>query len=84
MTSTSSIRRHGADRGFTMIETLFVIILVGILAVFTISNVGRNDDAIKVEVTRARMEALRIAIVGDEASTDREGKRQNFGYFGDV
>ena len=67
-----------------MIETLFVIILVGILAVFTISNVGRNDDAIKVEVTRARMEALRIAIVGDEASTDREGKRQNFGYFGDV
>lgn len=70
--------------GFTVLELLMVLLLTGVLYTFMIGDVQRNDDAIKYEQTRARMEAIRIAIIGSETSTDFEGKRSNFGYYGDV
>jgi len=73
-----------STKGFSLIEITFVIILVGVLATFTISNVGRNDDSMRAELTRSKLEALRTAVLGSEASVDNEGKRMNFGYFGDI
>lgn len=84
MISTRSTNATGKPKGFSLVEILFVIVLIGVLATFTISNVGTNDDAIRFEATRSKMEALRTAILGNEASIDSEGRRSNFGYLGDV
>jgi len=79
-----SINSTKPPKGFSLIEILFVFILVGVLATFTISNVGTNDDSIRFEATRSKLEAIRTAVLGNEASVDSEGKRLNFGYLGDV
>lgn len=71
-------------KGFTIIELLVTVSLIAALALVMITTIGRTDDANKIEQTRARMEALRVAILGNDNSVDNEGKRNSFGYLGDT
>jgi general secretion pathway protein G len=74
---------HGREDGFTLIELVMVIIIIGILAgVATMKMVSTTETA-KYEATKAELDALALAIVGN-AAIHAEGARSDFGYVGDI
>jgi general secretion pathway protein G len=74
------INRH---RGFTLIEMVVVIIIIGILASIAAMKMSSTIETSKFEATRAEMDELARAIVGD-AAVYNDGARSDFGYVGDI
>jgi general secretion pathway protein G len=69
--------------GFTLIEMLMVIILIGILAGISIDRLSEVTDERSFNATQVKLEQIRAALIGDP--TAREGgARSSFGYLGDV
>lgn len=71
------------ERGFTLIEIVMVIILLGIVAVVAIPRFMDFSGAAKVNVTRQKMEVLRKGVVGDPSAV-AAGTYSSRGYRGDV
>lgn len=69
--------------GFTLIEILMVLILIGILSMASIDLVTDSVDESKFDETVAEMRTIQTAIIGDN-SLRENGVRTSFGYFGDV
>ncbi|MFH1699213.1 MAG: prepilin-type N-terminal cleavage/methylation domain-containing protein [Candidatus Zixiibacteriota bacterium] len=69
--------------GFTLIEIVIVIIILGILAGMATMQFGTNIDIAKFEATMSEMNALAHAIVGNH-QISLNGTRSEFGYVGDV
>ena len=61
-----------SKKGFTLIELVMVIILVGIMATVSVSVMTGNVDAQRYENTLKKMEFLRDAIVGTEVVDELE------------
>lgn len=70
-------------RGFTLIEMLMVILLVGILATFTTSQYFKFTDEARTNVTLSRLSDLRTAIIGDSRMV-AAGKFTNPGFMGQI
>jgi len=70
-------------RGFTLIEVLMVIGIVSILAVASMDLFSDYINESKFQETRAKLEQLKIALVGDPTLTS-QGSRTSFGIFGDI
>jgi prepilin-type N-terminal cleavage/methylation domain-containing protein len=70
-------------KGFTLIELVLVIVIVGLLATTALRTGGALYETAKVEKTRQEMDALAVAIAGN-ATLDNNGVRADFGYIGDV
>lgn len=71
------------NKGFTLIEVLMSIMLMGILTAVSLSAIeGFSNDA-AFEKTYKRMTDIRTALVGD-LDTNKQGLREYFGYLGDV
>ncbi len=69
--------------GFTLIEFVMAIAVMAIIATLTISLFPGRSDYERWEETRAKMEAIRVALLGD--SVGEPGfERSRFGYFGDM
>ena len=71
-----------SSAGFTLIEFVLAIALLAILAAVGAGLWASSDNAQKYEKTRAELEALKIAIFGDN-TVNNQGTRLNFGYVGD-
>lgn len=71
-----------SNKGFSLIEILMVIILIGILAVASIDEVTDTIDEGRFEVTRKEMYQIRDAIIGNRKLLD-VGGRVSFGFNGD-
>ncbi|MEZ4873143.1 MAG: prepilin-type N-terminal cleavage/methylation domain-containing protein [Bdellovibrionales bacterium] len=77
------ISRAVSNRGFTLIEILMVIVLVGILSVVSVEVITDSVDDAKFDETVDEMRAIQYAIVGNPKLRDK-GARTSFGYYGDV
>jgi len=71
------------QRGFTLIELILVIIIIGILAGIATMKMTSTIDTAKYEATMAEMDGLARAIVGNP-DTYTEGAQGDFGYIGDI
>ncbi len=70
--------------GFTLLEVVFVVMILAIIGTMTVSALKDSDRGKRFEETRAKMEMLRIAILGDPDKRESGGSRSNFGYHGDM
>lgn len=64
-----SVRAHAAQRGFTLLEMLLVVFILGMLAFTASAFVDNQDDQLRFEDTRNRLRAIRAAIVGKDADS---------------
>ncbi len=64
-----SIRRPRA--GFTLIEVLAVILILGILMAFLITTLGGQGDAVRSNLTRTKIEQFSAEISAFESATGR-------------
>lgn len=69
--------------GFTLVELVIVIVIVGIIATVVLRGVGQMADTAKVEETKQELNMLANGIVGNPA-LQNNGVRSDFGYVGDI
>jgi len=69
--------------GFTFIELIMVIIIVGIMAAMALTSLTTGLEDRKKSETEREMEMLAAAIVGDPELM-QNGRRSDFGYVGDI
>lgn len=70
-------------KGFTLIELVLAILVISALGTLTYSSLSDQLNATRYEETRAKMDAIRTAILGDP-SAEEQGHRTRFGYIGDM
>jgi general secretion pathway protein G len=64
-------RVAGGQGGFTLVEVLLVVAILGILATIVVVNVaGRGDDA-RIKATRASIEGIKTALNMYDVDTGR-------------
>jgi prepilin-type N-terminal cleavage/methylation domain-containing protein len=63
------MRNRFAPHGFTLVELLLVVLLLSSLALLATTFVDNADRQMKFDLTRARLEQMRKAIVGDFSRT---------------
>ncbi len=77
------IIKFGSNRGFSLIEVLVVIVIVGVAAATALQwMTGSVEDMREVETER-EMEMIAFAVTGDPSQL-QDGKRSDFGYVGDI
>jgi type II secretory pathway pseudopilin PulG len=69
--------------GFTLIEVVLIIILLGVLATVAVTRLDDATETAKFEQTRNEMQQLAYAIAGNPHANSGDG-RSDFGYVGDV
>jgi len=78
-----SVRTNSHCRGFTLVELVIVIVVLGIVATVAIPKIGGLLKSSKITATKSEMAELKLAIVGD-ARVVSGGKMTNCGFEGDV
>jgi prepilin-type N-terminal cleavage/methylation domain-containing protein len=82
-TIVSSRPQLAVERGFTLIEILMVVVVLGILSAVAMRSVQTSIEATRIEETQAEMDQLTHAIAGNPDLVTN-GRRSDFGYVGDV
>ena len=76
--------RHKINHfGFTLIEVVLVIVIVGILSTVAFRSGKQIYDSAKLEQTRQELDALAYAVAGNP-DLQNSGVRSDFGYVGDI
>jgi prepilin-type N-terminal cleavage/methylation domain-containing protein len=73
----------GNQKGYTLVEVVIVIIIIGILAAVAFKSMGNTIDVSRIEETKNEMEQLAYAIAGNP-NLISGGNRTDFGYVGDI
>jgi len=71
------------ERGFTLIELVMIIVVLGILAAVAVPRMGGMTESSRVSATKAEMAMLKRAIVGNPQVTGG-GRYLDVGFEGDV
>lgn len=79
------IKTYRSDQnGFTLLEVLIVLVILGLITAMIVPAVGFLDDRKRSELTLEGMQVLRRAIVGPEDRFDAQGQPLVGGYVGDL
>lgn len=78
-----SMKTDQPQGGFTLIEVILVILIIGIMASVALRSMQPAVGRARVEATMQEMDLLARAIIGD-ANQIQDGIRTDFGYVGDV
>src|SRR5512137_2401815 len=70
-------------RGFTLMELLVVLLIIGILSTVALRTMDTVRDRSLFDQTAAEMQQIVKAITGDP-SLISEGRRTDFGFYGDM
>ena len=77
------MQKLNSSSGFTLIELVITIIIIGIVTAVAMVNMSSSFDTARHEHTKAELDALAFAIVGNPALYSN-GARSDFGYVGDI
>jgi len=77
------ISRSLLSKGFTLMEMIIVMVLIGIMTSISINIVIRTLEAQRADSTLLEMEIIKRAIAGDP-SLIINGRRADFGFYGDM
>lgn len=78
------VTRQGlSDHGFTLIEVVIVIIIVGVIASVATMKLSETVQTAEYEQTKKELDALAVAVTGDPHAY-ASGAQADFGYVGDV
>ncbi len=77
------MRRRRQNCGFTLIELVIVILILGIIATVAIREMGPSIETAKYEQTKAELDQLAWAVAGNP-NLYSSNSRSDFGYVGDV
>ncbi len=76
-------RRNWRTDGFTLLEIVVIIAILGFLAAMVMPFIGHLDKAQRTKMTRERLENIRVAVIGPPHTYDARGLRVIRGYAGD-
>lgn len=71
------------SHGFSLIELVMMLALLAILGAIGSNYAGEAFQAQRYERTRRQLEAIRVALIGDDRVTAASGQRTSFGFMGD-
>ncbi|MFC1475025.1 type II secretion system protein [Candidatus Zixiibacteriota bacterium] len=77
------LKRLHNVRGYTMIELVMIIVIIGVLSSIAIRKMSNSVETAQYEQTKKELDALAHAIAGNP-SAYTNGVRTDFGYVGDV
>jgi len=80
----SGARHRQSQHGFTLLEMLVVLAIMGVMLTLIMPGLGIRDDAARRRETDAAFEAIRMAILGPRGQTGPEGRLLIGGYVGDM
>ncbi len=72
-----------SNSGYSLIEMVVVIIIIGILAAVVMKSLSKATEVSRTEETKKEMELLSYAISGNP-NLISNGRRTDFGYVGDI
>ncbi len=71
------------NHGFTLIELVIIILILGIISTVAMRQIGPNIETARVEQTVRELDEIALAITGDPLAY-ADGARSSFGYIGDI
>ncbi len=78
------MNNKNSDIGFTLLEVMVVLSIMGLIAAMAWPAMGLLDDNERRKRTIARMEIIRRAIIGPQDQYNETGRRMIGGYVGDM
>ncbi|GAB4326668.1 MAG: hypothetical protein Kow0074_21510 [Candidatus Zixiibacteriota bacterium] len=79
----SRYRRAADRRGFTLIEILMAVVVIGILSTVAMRSIQSGIESSRFRETQAEMNQIAFAIAGNP-NLYANGLRSDFGYVGDI